>query len=261
MNLAGHIVVITGGAQGQGAAEALMVASAGATAVVTDILDAEAMRLVEDIRELGLTAVYRHLDVTSQDDWTQCAEWLRTDYGHVDGLVNNAGTLSAGRVGEAATVAEWDRVMAVNVKGPLLAMTALTPLMGAGASIINVGSSAGLTAHYRVAYTASKWALRGLARCAALELGPRGIRVNTILPGMIDTPMTAHLASVAKQAQLDETPLGRAGTVDDVAAVVRFLLSAESAFLCGAEISVDGGFTSHGGVKSISDAARAAGHG
>jgi 3alpha(or 20beta)-hydroxysteroid dehydrogenase len=219
----GKVVVVTGAGQGQGAAEARLLAAEGATVIGCDLKPepAEEFPGVE----------YRQLDVTDAAGW-------------------------------AALAAELDRVdlarvSEVNVTGTLLGIQALTPLMTDGGKRTLLPPAARKLAPgpcRRAA--ASKWALRGLAKAACLELGPRGIRVNTVHPGYIETPVTASAAPAFRDANVAETPLGRTGTVDEVTPLVLFLVSDESSFITGAEIPVDGGLTAHGGVKSISDAVR-----
>lgn len=238
--LFGKVIVVTGAARGQGAAEAESLTREGARVIAGDVSGAPGCR---------------RLDVTSEQDWAELAAELGETYGQVHGLVNNAGVTWRARL-DAVRPEDMARVHAVNVTGPLLGIQHLAPLMRPGASIVNVGSSAALTAHYPVAYTASKWAMRGLSATAAMELGPRGIRVNTIHPGYIETEMTASAAPAFREANLAGTPLGRTGTVDDITPLVTFLLSDESSFITGAEIPVDGGLTAHGGAKPISDAVR-----
>lgn len=242
----GKIVVVTGAAGGQGAAEARALAAEGATVVATD-LSAPALR-AEGI-------VGRALDVTSDDAWGALAEWLGSEHGRVDGLVNNAGISMRHRLAEL-TLADFERVMAVNVNGALLGTQAIAPLMRDGGSIVNVSSVAGLVAYHGAGYTISKWGVRALSKVASLELGPRGIRVNTIFPGYIETPMTATAPEAFRLANIDVTPLGRLGRVDDVAPLIVFLISEESSYITGAEIAVDGGQSAHAGAKALSDAVR-----
>ena len=242
------MIVITGAAQGQGAAEARALVSEGATVVGVDV----------KLPRTQLAGVdHRVLDVTDTDGWARLAADLREQHGAVHGLVNNAGITSRVRLG-AVTAEDMARVLQVNLTGPVLGIQAIAPLMSAGGSIVNVSSIAGTTGHYPPAYTASKWGLRGVSRAASAELGRLGIRVNTIMPGVIATPMADDAPQVFNQLVIDDIPLGRRGSAEDVAPLVVFLMSEESAWISGAEIAVDGGQAGHGGMKRLSDAVRIA---
>ncbi|MER7555605.1 SDR family oxidoreductase [Nocardioides sp. NPDC126508] len=236
-SLAGRTVVVTGAASGIGAAVAAAVTAAGGTAVGIDREAAPGVRT---------------LDVRDEAAWAELAGELA---GPVHGLVSCAGVTRRARVG-AASVADMRDAHDVNVLGPLLGIQALAPLMPSGGSIVTIGSLAALQGHYPVAYTTSKWAVRGLTHTAALELGERGIRVNAVHPGFIETAMTASAPGAFRDASVAATPLGRVGTPQEVASVVVFLLGDGAAYVTGAEIPVDGGAASHAGAKAVSDALR-----
>ncbi len=244
--LEGATVVVTGAARGQGEAEARLLAELGARVIATDVRD--------PAPDAPVGVEFRHLDITDESEWESLAAELESMLGGVPlrGLINNAGVTHRAGIDQTER-ADWDRVIAVNLTGPMLGMRALTPLMGDGSSIVNIGSVAGLTAHYTAAYTASKWGLRGLSRVAATEYGPRGIRVNTIHPGFIETEMTANAPTAMRASQLELTPLERLGQSSDVAGLAVFLLSDAAAYISGADIPVDGGFTSSAGTKYMAD--------
>jgi 3alpha(or 20beta)-hydroxysteroid dehydrogenase len=252
-DLRSKTIVVTGAARGQGEAEALMLAEAGADVVAVDVLEAEGRALARRATGAPGSVPFRMLDVSSPDDWRALAASLAGEGRVVHGLVNNAGIAHRARLHEV-TLEGWNRTLAVNLTGPMLGIQACVPLMTAGGSIVNVGSVAALTALTSVAYTASKWALRGLTRVAALEYGSLGIRTNAVHPGYIDTPILADANPAFLQASVELTPAGRPGTPEEVASVVAFLLSDRAAYVNGAEISIDGGYAAHGGAKLIADA-------
>ncbi|MFM0658049.1 SDR family NAD(P)-dependent oxidoreductase [Paraburkholderia sediminicola] len=238
---AGKTVVITGAARGQGAAEAARFHSEGAHVVLTDVRADEGDALAH---QLGERAAFVRHDVTSEDSWAQLFDETERLFGRCDVLVNNAGIYRPAAISE--TTSELiEQHFRVNQLGTLLGMKhATTPLRKSGrGAIVNISSVAGLRGFSNaIAYGATKWAVRGMTKVAAAELAPHGIRVNSVHPGFIATEMLKENSDETNRIGADAAPLKRHGTADEVAALVAFLASDESAFITGAEIAIDGGW-------------------
>jgi 3alpha(or 20beta)-hydroxysteroid dehydrogenase len=241
--LTGKVALITGGAQGQGAAEGHLFAAEGATVVLADVLDADGQKTAA-----AIDGQYRHLDVASEEEWDTVVADVMATYGQLDVVVNNAGIFRSARLVQE-TIEQWEQVVAVNQTGVFLGMRAAARAMieaGRGGSIVNISSVAGLEGIFgSLSYSASKWAVRGMTKVAAKELGRFGIRVNSIHPGLIETPMTAEFPAVADEEKRrraeKQTPLGRLGTPEDIANMALFLASDASGYCTGQEFVVDGG--------------------
>ncbi|KRB75822.1 3-alpha-hydroxysteroid dehydrogenase [Nocardioides sp. Root190] len=238
------VAIVTGGAQGQGAAIVRSYVAEGAQVVIADVAKDEGQALAD---ELGANAHFVHHDVSDEASWTSLVEDTVARFGPVNVLANNAGILRFGDI-ERMPAAEVELVWRVNQLGVFLGMQAVARTMrkNGGGSIINASSVEGLAGMPScTAYAATKWAIRGMTKCAAMELGPKGIRVNSVHPGMIDTPMTrVHGGDAAMEYGASKVPLRRVGQPEDIAPVYVFLASDESSYINGAEIAVDGGVTS-----------------
>ena len=235
------IILITGGARGQGAAEARLFVSEGARVVITDVLEDQGRALAA---ELGQSASFVKHDVTSETDWAAAIAAAQA-LGGLHGMVNNAGIYQPARLLDT-DVAMFERHMRVNQLGCFIGMKAVVPLMekSGGGSIVNISSVAGLRGSPgAIAYSATKWALRGMTKAAAVDLAPKGIRVNSIHPGPIDTEMLNVRTTEERAARLQLVPMKRMGTVDEIANLVLFLVSNESSYITGAEVAIDGGAT------------------
>ena len=240
----GKVALLSGAARGQGEAEARLLVAEGARVVITDVLDELGRAVAADI---GAASRYQHLDVRRLEDWERAVAVAVETFGRLDVLVNNAVIIKVGSI-EELPVEEYLEVFEINQLGCFLGMKAAIPAMratGVG-SIVNVSSVGGLRGRpLTAAYAATKFAIRGMTKCAALEVGHDGIRVNSVHPGSIDTDMTrgAEFATVDKEAYHAALPIPRQGTPDDVAQLVLFLASDESRYCTGAEFVVDGGQT------------------
>jgi NAD(P)-dependent dehydrogenase (short-subunit alcohol dehydrogenase family) len=248
MRLKGKVALISGGARGMGASEALLFAREGARVVIGDILDAEGQAVAANIVAHGGEALFVRLDVTDEGDWDRAVSRTVERFGKLDILVNNAGVGGGSRI-EDTTVKEWDHVMDVNAKGVFLGTRAAIPAMrrAGGGSIINISSQLGLvgTDISSPQYQASKGAVRLLTKTTAMQYARDRIRANSVHPGPIVTAMTERRRADPEhyKLMLSRIPLGRFGEPDEVAYGVLYLASDESTFVTGSELVIDGGWT------------------
>ncbi len=251
--LAGKVALITGAAGGQGTHEAEWFVREGAAVMLTDVDAAKGEALAKRLRDAGGRAEFRVQDVASEQSWQETVAAILAAFGGLHILVNNAGTIARQGIVDT-TLAAWNRTLAVNLTGPLLGMKHCAPAIrdtlakqGGGGSIVNISSTAGLTAHDDAAYTASKWGLRGLTKTAVLQFAPWNIRVNSIHPGQIaDTGFFQSGGEAFAHAARAAIPMGRQGTPTECAELVLFLASDEASFISGAEIAIDGGYIAAG---------------
>ena len=247
MRLEGKVALITGGARGQGAAEARLFAREGAKVVIADVLDPDGISVAAEINELDGDATYVHLDVSSEADWQDAIAAAVSAYGKLDVLVNNAAIWRGGHVLETDGE-QWDAVLDINAKGVFLGTKLAIPEMrrAGGGSIVNISSTAGLVgSRTSTAYSASKGAVRLFTKSTAVQYGAEGIRANSIHPGPIDTAMGDQVWPDAgsREETIERTVLKRIGTPEDIANGALFLASDESSFMTGAELVIDGGLT------------------
>ncbi|HET7900854.1 MAG TPA: SDR family oxidoreductase [Candidatus Nanopelagicales bacterium] len=240
--LAGRVALITGGARGQGAAHAERLASEGAVVVIGDVLDEAGVETQDSLVAQGYDVTYVHLDVADPASWEAVRDAIDARFGRLDILVNNAGVIHLAAI-EDETLEAWNRLLAINLTGAFLGLRTMIPLLRRSqrGAVVNTSSIFGPSgAVGNAAYAASKSGLLGLTRTAALELVGDGIRVNSLVPGGVSTPLNEH---EREGGVIPETPMGRRANPAELAAAVAFLVSDDASFMTGTELVVDGGFS------------------
>lgn len=235
-------ILVTGGARGMGRSHVEHLTSLGARVLLGDVLDAEAIAVTEQLRSLGRDVIFSHLDVTAERDWHRATDIADQQWGGLDGLVNNAGVTGVWG-GPEEDLEAWSRTIAVNQTGAYLGIRHVAPRLRAagGGSIVNISSILGFVGDGDYfAYSASKGALRQMARAAALKYAPAGIRINAVCPGMVRTPMNDEEADA--DGYVADTPLKRMAEPIEVSKAVAFLLSDDASYITGSDLVVDGGY-------------------
>lgn len=247
MNFQNKTILVTGSGSGMGRVESKILASRGAKVWVTDISSRSGEAVVDEIVAADGRAEFYPLDVTSPTSWTELASLIEESDGDLDGLVNNAGVSHRAGI-EETTIEDWHRVMEINLSSVFYGMKACAPLLkkGSGGSIVNVSSIAGMLGYFAAGYGASKWGVRGLSKVGALEFADHKVRVNSIHPGLVDTPLLHSGSSTFVDTSLKSVPAGRVAEAEEIAESVAFLLSDAARYITGTEIVVDGGLTSGG---------------
>jgi NAD(P)-dependent dehydrogenase (short-subunit alcohol dehydrogenase family) len=245
MRLADKVAIVTGGANGMGAAECRLFAREGARVVVADVRDGDGKTLVDQITSAGGQARYAHLDVTQETEWQHVVSFTVETFGKLDILVNNAG-ISGGIASDIMSTSAYDRLMEVNAKGVFLGMKHAIPAMqrAGGGSIINISSISGIAGQtvVHMGYNASKGAVRVMTKSAAVQHAQHGIRVNSVHPGVMPPMLTSNTDPEVRARRLKPVPMRREGRLDEVAYAVLFLASDEASYITGAELVVDGGY-------------------
>ena len=250
MRVAGKVALVSGGSRGLGEAQAKLLAAEGAKVAIGDVLEDEGRKVEAKINELGGEAFFMPLDVTQADQWRQIIDETVSRFGKLDVLVNNAGIGGRGGL-EDMTEEEWDEVMAVNAKGVFLGTKLAMPeiLKAGGGSIVNISSQMGIVGSdtSNPAYQASKAAVHVFTKSIALRYATKGVRVNSVHPGPIDTPMlqAGFVDPERMQRVMSKVPMGRVGQPEEIAYGVLFLSSDESSFITGAGLVIDGGYIAH----------------